>query len=582
VAGLKYDLVLVHAPSIFDFRKRPIMFGPVSDVVPSTPVFEMYPIGFAVLADYLERQGFRVKIVNLALMMLLDKKFDPESYLRKIDTRLFGVDLHWLPHAQGAIEVAKLIKKVHPNTPIVFGGLSSSYFHRELIEFPFIDMVLKGDSTEEPFSMLLKVLRKNGFNGNRYHLSEVPNLTWKDSDGTVYCQPITYAPEQWNHSRINYLKIIQLVLRDKELKPYLPFKDFLRYPIVMSAVCRGGFKDCSICGGSRFAFKEFYGRKMPAVRSPEDLASDIYEASKYFNGPIFIVGDIQAPGTEYAHTFLSELKKKKVKNMIAFEFWNLPSKDILEMISESVENWSFEMSCESQDYEVRKKFGKAVYTNEQFKESLLACFKAGAQRGDVYFMTGIPYQTKDSILKIPEFVDELYEHMGQHKKKLVCFAAPLAPFLDPGSLAYEKPQYFGYNVLAKTLKQHIELIQKPSWKYWMNYESRYISRDDLVEATYLCGLMINEIKRKHGVIETEVADRVKHNIENAMAIMEKVDKIYRSGMDQESIERALKKLSDEMVRYSISTVCEKRELEWKVPSLRKFKVSNILRSLIGA
>lgn len=578
---MKYDLVLVHAPSIFDFRKKPIMFGPVSDVVPSTPVFEMYPIGFAVLADYLERHGFRIKIVNLALMMLIDKKFDPESYLRKIETRLFGIDLHWLPHAQGAIEVAKLIKKIHPNTPIVFGGLSSSYFHRELIELPFVDMVLKGDSTEEPFRLLLHGLRKNGFNGKRNYLSEIPNLTWKDSDGTVYCQPITYVPEKWNHSRINYLKIIQLVLRDRDLKSYLPFKDFLRYPIVMGAVCRGGFKDCSICGGSRFAFKEFYGRKAPAVRSPEDLANDIYEASKYFNGPIFIVGDIQAPGVEYAFTFLSELKRKKIKNMIAFEFWNLPSKEILERISESVENWSFEMSCESQDYEIRKKFGKAVYTNEKFKESLLACFEAGAKRGDVYFMTGIPFQTKASILEIPAFVDELYEYMGPHKKKLICFAAPLAPFLDPGSLAYEKPDYFGYKILTKTLKGHIELIQKPSWKYWMNYESKYISRDDLVEATYLCGLMINDVKRKHGVIESEVADRVRRNIENAMLIMEKVDKIYRSGTDQEALERSLMKLSDDMVKYSISTVCEKRELEWKVPSLRKFKISNILRSLIG-
>lgn len=578
---MKYDLVLVHAPSIFDFRKRPIMFGPVSDVVPSTPVFEMYPIGFAVLADYLERHGFRVKIVNLALMMLLDRNFDPESYLGKIETRAFGIDLHWLPHVQGALEVAKLIKKVHPKTPVIFGGLSASYYHMELIQYPFVDMVLKGDSTEEPFRILLEILRKGSLNGSSPSLADVPNLTWKDAAGNIHCQPIEFAPERWNHSRINYLKIIQMVLRDREIKPYLPFKDFLRYPIVAAFVCRGGFKDCAICGGSRYAFRQFYGRKAPAVREPEALAEDIADAARYFNGPIFVVGDIQAPGRDYAFKFLDTLKEKKVRNMVAFEFWTLPDDEILSKINESVEHWSFEISCESQDYEIRKKFGKSVYKNEDFKNAILRGFEHGAERIDVYMMTGIPFQTKESILRIPDFVDELYEFVGPHKKKLLCFAAPLAPFVDPGSLAFEKPQYYGYRITARSIEEHKEHITKPSWKYWMNYESEFITRDELVEATYICGLMINEIKRKHGVIDPETANRVKNNIENAMRIIERVDEIYSSPKTEEEKQRELEKLSNDMVRYSLSTVCEKKELEWNVPSIRKFRVFNILRALVS-
>ena len=51
------DLVFLHPPSIYDFRKKSIMFGPVSDLIPSTPIFEMYPIGFVVLSEYLGRYG---------------------------------------------------------------------------------------------------------------------------------------------------------------------------------------------------------------------------------------------------------------------------------------------------------------------------------------------------------------------------------------------------------------------------------------------------------------------------------------------------------------------------------------------
>ena len=51
------DLILLHAPSVYDFRGKSILYGPVSDLVPSTPVFEMYPIGFTTIAEYLERHG---------------------------------------------------------------------------------------------------------------------------------------------------------------------------------------------------------------------------------------------------------------------------------------------------------------------------------------------------------------------------------------------------------------------------------------------------------------------------------------------------------------------------------------------
>ena len=73
------DLILLHPPTLYDFRKRIGIHGPISDVVPSTPVFEMYPIGFASLSEYLERHGLKVRIINVALKMLKDERFDVEQ-----------------------------------------------------------------------------------------------------------------------------------------------------------------------------------------------------------------------------------------------------------------------------------------------------------------------------------------------------------------------------------------------------------------------------------------------------------------------------------------------------------------------
>jgi len=125
------DLVLLHAPSVYDFRESSIMFGPVSDVVPSTPIFEMYPIGLTTIAEYVERHGVTARIVNLAVLMLRRPGFDVEKRIRELDPVAFGIDLHWLPHAHGAIEIARICKKHHPDTPVIIGGLTASYFHEE-------------------------------------------------------------------------------------------------------------------------------------------------------------------------------------------------------------------------------------------------------------------------------------------------------------------------------------------------------------------------------------------------------------------------------------------------------------------
>ena len=133
----------------------------------------MYPMGFTSIASHLEANGHNVRIVNVAQRMVSDPKYDAEAAIAALNPAIFGIDLHWLPHAHGALELAKIVKRHHPTTPVVFGGLSSSYFHQELINSPNVDFVLRGDSTEEP---VLQLLRAVLFGSD---LSRIPNLTWR-------------------------------------------------------------------------------------------------------------------------------------------------------------------------------------------------------------------------------------------------------------------------------------------------------------------------------------------------------------------------------------------------------------------
>ncbi|MFQ6053803.1 MAG: cobalamin-dependent protein, partial [Candidatus Bathyarchaeia archaeon] len=219
------DLILLHAPSVYDFRERPTMFGPISDVIPSTPVFEMYPLGFVSMVGYLERHGYHARIINLAVKMLRNPSLDVERLIAQLDPAAFGLDLHWLAHAAGSLDVAKMVKRPHPDTPVVLGGMSATYFHRELAEhFRQVDYILRGDSTEKPLLELMECIEAGR------QPEKVENLTWRSPDGRKRVNPLTYVPEDLDDLSLDYGEVVKLVLRHRDLESALPFEIFMDYP----------------------------------------------------------------------------------------------------------------------------------------------------------------------------------------------------------------------------------------------------------------------------------------------------------------------------------------------------------------
>src|SRR4030042_2754519 len=220
------DQNLLHPPSLYDFRNRPGIQGPISDVVPSTPIFEMYPIGFASLSEYLERYGLKVRIINVAMKMLKDEKFDVERLIRKSKTGAFGIDLHWMAHVQGALALAEIIKRFHPDIPVILGGLSATYYHEEILrQYPFIDFVMRGDSTEKPLVQLLQTIKKGG------EFKDIPNLTYRDEKNRIQANPLTHVPENLDEMTIDYSHIMKKVVRYLDPTGYQPFVDWYTYRV---------------------------------------------------------------------------------------------------------------------------------------------------------------------------------------------------------------------------------------------------------------------------------------------------------------------------------------------------------------
>lgn len=571
----KIDLILLHPPTLYDFRTLPGIYGPISDVVPSTPIFEMYPIGFASLSEYLERHGLKVRIINIALKMLKDKGFDVEKVIQKNKPIAFGIDLHWMAHVQGALAIAEIIKKIHPRIPVILGGLSATYYHDEIIrQYPFVDFVLRGDSTEKPLTQLLWAIKKKG------DFSNIPNLTYRDGRNGLRINPLTYVPDNLNEISIDYRHIMKKVVKFMDPVGYQPFIDWYAYPVTAVFTCRGCRYFCKTCGGSCFAFNLFANRKRPAYRDPKLLAEDIYNVSDHLNAPVMIIGDIFQAGEEYGFIFLEELKKRPISNHLAFEFFVPPTRTQLEKISESVKNFNIEISPESHDEEIRRTFGRP-YGNEHLERMIKDAIELGCKRIDLFFMIGLPKQTYQSVLDTVEYCRFLLKRF-QYYNKILPFISPLAPFLDPGSAVFEEPERYGYKLLFKTIEEHRRALMAPSWKYILNYETEWMSRDEIVSSTYEAGKRLNRLKADFGLIDQKTAQSVEERIERAVKMMEEIDGIM-SLPDEIARQRALKMIksgTSSLETYSMSTVCEKKELQWPTRFIR-MNLFKILKTILS-
>ena len=449
------DLLLLHAPSVYDFRERAILYGPVSDMVPSSTVFEMYPLGFLTIASYLHDRGMRVRIVNLALRMMNNRRFDVPAFLARQRPRAIGIDLHWLPHAHGALEVARLAKAAHPDVPVIMGGLSASYFHQELIGYSQVDFVLRGDSTEPPLLQLLTALR------TRSPVDSVPNLTWKDAGG-VRVNPHTFLPMTLDYADLRPDLMVEMVTRHRDLEGALPFNGWWNHPITAVFTVKGCAYECVTCGSSHTTCTHLTKRQRPVFRSPASLVANMRALGRLAHGPIVLIGDLLQAGPEYARQVLECLRVADLGNEIVFEFFTVPPLTFLQEIDRCVRHWSMEFSPESHEQTVRDaQEGEAGYTTAEMEAMLQEALRLRCTRIDVFFMIGLPAQTAASVQQTVDYCERLFQ-LGD--KRLSCFISPMGPFIDPGSRGFEEPERFGYRLFAHTLEEHRRLLVQPTWE----------------------------------------------------------------------------------------------------------------------
>jgi B12-binding domain/radical SAM domain protein len=382
------------------------------------------------------------------------------------------------------------------------------------VRYPFVDFVMRGDSTEEPMRQLLQALRESR------PLETVENLTWKRPDGTVVSNPLTFVPDSLDYVDVPaYDYVLRSLFKYRSFQNVVPCLEWLRHPITLLLSARGCVHDCAICGGSRSAYQQICNRRRPAFRSPEKLADDVRRIASFSRSPIFMVHDPRMAGEKSTAAFFSLLAALRPANEMIFELYAPADDHFLSMIARSVPTWSLEMTLESPDRQTRQANGKLPWPNAVIEDTIERALARGCRTFDVFFMIGLPGQTYAAALDIPDYCEHLIERFGA-TRRLRTFVAPLGPFLDPGSRAFEQPR-FGYRRLRRTLEDHRRALTDGGWPNTLSYETETMTRDDIARATYAVAGRLNDIKRRHGLIDAPTADGVAERLRVACELLER-------------------------------------------------------------
>jgi len=501
--------------------------------------------------------------------MLRDEHFDAEAFIQKLDAPLFGIDLHWMVHAHGAIEIAKLVKKYHPEAKVVIGGYSASCFYQELIRNAAVDFVVRGDSTEEPMRQLMGALKTRDF-------ANVPNLVWKDDMRRTHENPMSCAPGELSHVMTDHYSVmIRQVLRYRDLHSIVPFKGWLKYPVTAVFTARGCTYNCVFCAGSHEGQKRMTGRLRPAFRTPEDIAKDIRNISRFSHAPILVVGDIRQGGEDEAHRLLRQLGQIKLKNTIMFELFNPAPRDFIAEIGRAAPGFSLDISPESHDEEVRRLTLGRSYSNEDLENSIQAALEAGASRVEVFFMIGLPRQTYASVLGTVDYCEHLIKKFNANKR-LFLFMGHQAPFLAPGSPAFNRPEALGFRLLFNSLEDHRQALAMPSWRSSLNYETDWLSRDEITDVTYEAISRLTQLKARYGQMSLLEANKQMERIAKARVLEKRIDEAMASGRRED-----LLRLKPEMDEVNGFRAAERLELEIPIGLIRLRFLSAAWRALFG-
>jgi radical SAM superfamily enzyme YgiQ (UPF0313 family) len=449
------DCLIIHTPKFKNYYKPVGQFMWVNYM----------PLGLLGIADYLNRNSVKCRVLHQGVEWMNDKSWHIENHLECVDPSVFALSLHWHYQAYDVIESCRIIRKIHPNTPIVLGGSTASYFHDEIVgNYDCVDAVIRGDG-EIPLLELVRKIREN-----ERDLSSIPNLTWRNSDGSVVCNAVRYCADEklLNDLRfanmellsnyrtyIDYVSLPFIVV--KGISKKLNFKMFTaRSKLFPLCVGRGCAFDCTWCGGSFTSQKEHIScRKKVAWRGYDAVIVDIKQALAYGYQAMYTVFDSTPDDQSYFVGLFRRIRNEGLTQRLGWmhEATGVTTREFVDAFAKtfSPDFRVIALSPETGNEEVRKRNKGHFCSNLEYLE-MLDYITSKKINVEVFFTYGIPGENEELLEDTYRMRNEILKRYGRRN----CLRA-LSIELEPGAPWHIDPEKYGIVTSRRTFADFLNV-----------------------------------------------------------------------------------------------------------------------------
>lgn len=447
-----YDVVLLHPPAVLNERRGWVH-----------PQFAIMPMGEFALASQLQRENYSVKLVNFGLEKKLNPSYDVSRSVRSIESKIYAIDLHWAVHASGAVKLANLCKRYHPEGFVVLGGFTATWFYeRILAKYPSVDAIVLGEA-EGTFSQLVRSAV------HARDLEGVSGIAYR-SGGMVKRNSMAKPRENLDDLDYTNLRILD------NWRSYLRIGVSgyaLKRPYFWLNLARGCCYNCVHCGGGMDAYRVLTGREKIAFRSPTRVAEDIERLCQLGVRQISLSHDPEIAGKRYQTQLLDEIAKSRVDVSVYYESMRVPSRAFLEKINRLSYDTTVAISPDSPSEEVRIAAGRA-FTNAQMMNAIEDCEDLGI-KADIFYMVGLPGETMDFLKMYTEVLTKLSDNIW------TC-VFPLVPYtIDPNCPMATRPEKYGVKLLSKAFDDYEAMSLGCDPLQLIGHETAFLTREKICE-----------------------------------------------------------------------------------------------------
>lgn len=133
---------------------------------------------------------------------------------------------------------------------------------------------------------------------------------------------------------------------------------------------------------------------------------------------------------------------------------------------------------------------------------------------------------------------------GMQINPILC---PMIPFLDPASTFFEYPDKHGYRLFYRTVEEHRQGMERASIINRINYETRWLSRSELVNVGFKAVRRLMDAKAEAGFLPMSWVKEYTAKIDDALDF---IGTVHEVDCLEDETERALEleKLGDEILR----------------------------------